>query len=85
MAVSMPHPISTPTRAGHNRPYSVIVVPTTQPFPQWVSGMILIFESAKAMSRSSSASWVFVSLSIFSAKTVAELRFPCISIIVPPE
>ena len=44
----MPQPISTPTMPGTTLSVMVMVVPMVQPSPAWTSGMMRIFESAKA-------------------------------------
>ena len=42
-AVSMPQPMSTPTRLGTTASATLIVVPMVQPMPKCASGMMAVF------------------------------------------
>lgn len=79
--VSMPQPMSTPTRLGTTLLVMVIVVPMVQPLPAWMSGISRIRLPAVNSWLHSSCTWAMEALSTTSVKILASLYFPRISII----
>ncbi len=75
----MPQPMSTPTRLGTTRWVMVIVVPTVQPAPAWISGIIrmrLPWVNSWLQRR---ITWAMEAWSTTSVKILALLYFPLTS------
>ena len=77
--VSIPQPMSTPTRLGQTLSVTVMVVPTVQPLPAWMSGIIRMRLPRENSWLHRAMTWAMDAWSTTSVKILALLYFPLTS------